>query len=314
VVAGQGAPEPDPIAARSVPLLADAARVSAPDGIRFERTLTAASDRYLDHHRLDGRAVLPLAFATEHMAEAAQAVWPDLHVSEIRDLQLYKGITVEAAPVPITLVVRARRGRAEAGSVEADVELTTPGAKPPVRYRCVVALTPREIVAPAFTPPVWTLAPLPKSVDSAYHDWTFHGPLFQRVRAIAGISSSAMIGTIQSAGSNSGLRMPGRVEWIADPFVVDAALQLLLIWSRFHNDKTALPSRFQSFRRYGSLSDRPLTSYVAVESLAGGHALKSTVHFVDDQGRLRGVLDAIEANCTQALNRLTAAGAKGAAS
>ena len=65
--------------------------------------------------------------------------------------------------------------------------------------------------------------------------------------------------------------------WIIDPFVFDAALQLLLIWSRAQNDKTALPSRFRSFRRYGSLSDTPLTAYVAVESLAGGHALKSDV-------------------------------------
>ena len=45
---------------------------------------------------------------------------------------------------------------------------------------------------------------------------------------------------------------------------------------------------------------------MAVESLAGGHALTSTVQFVDAAGRVLAVLEGMEANCTQALNRLTA--------
>jgi hypothetical protein len=91
---------------------------------------------------------------------------------------------------------------------------------------------------------------------------------------------------------------------VIDPFVFDAALQLLLLWSRAHNDKTALPSRFRSFTRNGQLSDQRLTCYAAIESLAAGHAIRSDVHFVDGAGRVIGVLDTMEASCTNALNRL----------
>ena len=45
-------------------------------------------------------------------------------------------------------------------------------------------------------------------------------------------------------------------------------------------------------------------AYVAVESLAGGHALKSDVHFVDRSGRVLAVLNGMEASCTSALNRV----------
>jgi hypothetical protein len=55
------------------------------------------------------------------------------------------------------------------------------------------------------------------------------------------------------------------------------------------------------------LADQRLTCYVAVESLAAGHALKSNVHFVDGAGRLLAVLDTMEASCTNALNRLSGA-------
>jgi hypothetical protein len=96
-----------------------------------------------------------------------------------------------------------------------------------------------------------------------------------------------------------------RADWIIDPFVFDAALQLLLIWSRCHNDKTALPSRFGAFRRYGALSDRTLTCHIRVEERAGGHALVSHVCFVDPGGRLVAVLEGMEANCSVALNRLS---------
>ena len=141
------------------------------------------------------------------------------------------------------------------------------------------------------------------SLDRAYRDWTFHGPLFQAITYIAGIGPGSIVGTIYSSSASSALSDPGRPSWIIDPFVFDSALQLLLMWSRAHNDMTALPSRFGAFRICGPLSDVPVTCYVAVESLAGGHALRSDVHFVDGAGRVLAILEGMEASCT-ALNRL----------
>ena len=289
-------------------LLGHAVRdTSQPDAIRFARRLDPAIDLFLNDHRLDGKPVLPLAFATELMAQAAQAAFPDLRVVAVRNLQLFKGIVVDQAPVPIVLTARSAVHSNDDGLTEVDVNISTPGTAPPVRYRAVVQMSTRAVVAPAFDPPAWPLAPLSKSLERAYSDWTFHGPLFQRISAIAGIGSNSMLGTIYSPTAAPALAGVGRPDWIIDPFVFDSALQLLLMWSRAQNDKTALPSRFHSFTRYRSLSDQPLTAYVAVESMAEGHALISTVHFIDSEGRVAGVLEGMEASCTNALNRLSAA-------
>src|SRR5262249_52615635 len=153
----------------------------------------------------------------------------------------------------------------ERGVTEVDVDISTPTSTPPVRYRSVVELVPRPQEPLAFEVPAWPLEPLAKTLEHAYRDWTFHGPLFQPVTAIAGVAADAIVGKVYAAAAIPALRAVSRPEWIIDPFVFDAALQLLLIWSRSQHDKTALPSRFQVFRRYRSLSDQPLTCYVSVE-------------------------------------------------
>jgi NAD(P)-dependent dehydrogenase (short-subunit alcohol dehydrogenase family) len=292
-----------------LPLLKQSNRATTTSGdVRFTRVLDAAVDRYLDDHRLDGRPVLPLAVATELMAEAAQATWPDLTVVAVHDLQLLKGIVVDDAPVPMVITVRAGTVGANRDVTEADVDISTPTLLPLVRYRAVVRLAarmPEPIPFDAPVPPP-VLTPLSLPLDRAYRQWTFHGPMFQRVTRIAGIGPDALVGGIFSPTTVPVLSNVVRPRWIVDPFVFDAALQLLLIWSRATNGMTALPSRFRSYRRYGPLSDQPLTCHVAIRSSAGGHALDTDIYFVDAAGQVRGVVEGMEASCSAALNRLTA--------
>jgi Polyketide synthase dehydratase N-terminal domain/Polyketide synthase dehydratase domain len=290
-----------------LPLLKHAQRQATASGdVRFARVLDVTIDRYLDDHRLDGRPVLPLAVATELMAEAAQAVRPDLTVVAVRALQLLKGIAVDEGSVPMVIAVRPVTHDADSQLTEAEVEISTPTLVPVVRYRAVVQLAARVPDPIPFAIPARALAPLPVRLDQAYRQWTFHGPMFQRVTRIDGVSPDALAGAIFSSTSVPVLADVPRPQWIVDPFVFDAALQLLLIWSRATNGMTALPSRFRSCRRYGPLSDQPLTCHVAIRSSAGGHALDTDIYFVDAAGRLRGAVEGMEASCTAALNRLTA--------
>jgi NAD(P)-dependent dehydrogenase (short-subunit alcohol dehydrogenase family) len=308
VVAGAQGSVPRGLAASAVeatPLLKHAQRHPVNGTTQYGRLLDPAVDLYLNDHRLDGRPVLPLAFASELMAEAVQATWPELTVTAVRNLQLFKGIVLEGSLVPVTITIRMPVGLQGDQATEAHVVLRTPSLVPDVRYRAIVELAPRLAEPGPFQPAAAPLAPLPVSLETAYRDWTFHGPSFQRITAIDGIGPEAILGRVYSPARAAGVSGVARAGWVIDPFVFDAALQLLLIWSRAQNGMTALPSRFRAFRRYGSLSDTPLTCHVRVQSTAGGHALVSDVHFVDPGGRVLGVLEGMEASCSAALNRLT---------
>jgi NAD(P)-dependent dehydrogenase (short-subunit alcohol dehydrogenase family) len=300
---------PAPTASESMPLLRHATREpGAGAAVQYRRVLDPDIDRFLADHTLDGQSVLPLAIATELMAEAAQATWPDLTVIAVRDLRLLKGITIEERPQPTIVTVRPPANGREDGCTEAHVEIATPSSAPTSRYRAVVELATRMPEAPAVDASVGRLTRFPLPLDEAYRRWTFHGALFQRLTSIEGISAAGIVGRMYSPSDSKAVAGVARAGWIVDPFVFDAALQLLLLWSRAQNDMTALPTRFSAFRRYAALSDTRLTAYVHVESLAAGHALRNDVYFIDDQGRVRAWLEGMEASCTAALNRLAASG------
>src|SRR6185436_17407123 len=108
------------------------------------------------------------------------------------------------------------------------------------------------------------------------------------------IGGHSIVGRMVSPSEPSAIARVGRAEWLFDPFVVDAALQLVLIWSRARNDKTALPARFRALRRYGQLSDKPLITHIQIESIASGHGLMNDVTFVDAAGRVIAVLEGLE--------------------
>jgi hypothetical protein len=276
--------------------------------VLYRRIIDPAVDLYLADHRLDGKGVLPLAFATELMAEAAQKTWPDLTVASVRNLQNLRGIVVGDGPVALEISVRAPVHTTDSLETQADVEIAVPGSTPLVRYRATVDLAYRlEAPVPYDGDAGQGLLPLSRTLADAYDSWTFHGPLFRRITSVTGLDAGRIQCGIFSSSSAVGISGVRRTEWIIDPYVFDAALQGLLLWSREQHDKTALPSRFRAFRPFGSLSDKALTCRFKVESLAGGHGIRSDVYFVAPDGLVVGVLEGMEANCTAELNRLAGA-------
>lgn len=309
VVAGAGSPSlAGAHAPEACPLLMRSTRTTTSDGVRFDVRVDPSHDLYLNDHRLNGRPVLPLAFATEMMAEAAQLAWPDRRVVGVRDLQMLKGIVVEGPAQPLVVTVRKSRQSADGTLSEVDAEITTPSTAPELRYRAVVEQMAGDLAAPTFDTPHWPVSPMTQSLEQVYHEWAFHGPLFRRVTGIDGIGVRGIRGTVYSPSSSAGLQHVQRAAWILDPYVFDALLQLFLFWSRDQHDKTALPARFRSFRRYAPLSDQRLTCYLEAESLTGGHALRGSAHLLDTAGRVCAVLEGMEASCSRALNRLVTTG------
>jgi hypothetical protein len=292
--------------ATASPLLVNAVRGSAGNAVQWLLMLDPAQDWYLRDHQLDGKGVLPLAFATELMAEAAHKAWPDLEVTAVRNLQLLKGIVVGEKPIPIEITVRMPVHGPETGGATVDVEIATPLASPALRYRAAVDLGIRAAGPEPFVEEIdGPVRPFDVPLGELYFRWTFHGPLFQRLTRVQGAGAGAVLGSIYSSSATTGLRDVRRASWSIDPYVFDAGLQLLLMWSRSQNDKTALPSRFRAFHRFGPLSDTPLTCHIRVESVAGGHAIRSDVFFVGPDGLVLGRLEGMEASCSAELNRVS---------
>ena len=289
----------------ALPLL-DGLEARAADGGGFEirRLLDPATDLFLLDHQMDGRPVLPAAVAMELFAEIVRHGWPDWEVQAIQEFRVLNGVVLKDGPRPI--VVRARAATQpgqERLELSVDVVIADPESGRPC-YQATVLLGDRLPPAPGPFAPLREPRPYPTSVESAYENLLFHGPLFQGIRTIDGLGDEGISGTVVPSTPARCVRGANGGDWLIDPVVVDSAFQLGILYARSNYDMTPLPARFRSFRRYAPFNGSPIRCEFRSVARAGGHVLDIQIAFLDEKGRLLGMLEDMELSCSRELNRL----------
>lgn len=266
----------DGAASSALPMLQVQTTVSQDASGRHEivRTLDLEHDRYLGDHRIDGRPVMPLAAALELMAEAATAVHPGLEIAEVRGLCVLQGIILKGEAQSVRLVIRPLGQTTYASTAPApppgaravDVTIVSEEALRRAHYHAVVVLAQLPADAPwrgrleraVGDRPLGRAGPLPMSVEQAYGTWLFHGPLFQRIRSIEAIGPQGARALLLPSSPAECLGGNPSGDWVVDPGLIDAALQLQVIWARLHWDVTLLAAGFEAYYRFGSAHAGPL--------------------------------------------------------
>jgi hypothetical protein len=267
--------------------------------VEIPHVLDARRDPYLADHALGGHPVLPMAMGCELIAEAAALAVPDLELVALRDLTVLHGIVLDKGP-------RAVRIAATPSTAAGDrvlVDVTIIGAEDPrrIHYRAVAEMAARTPAPPAeWVPALSDVEPFPLTVTDAYR-WLFHGPRFQGVTAISGITSAGISGTLAPSRPRDLLGGGPEAPWLIDPVVVDSALQLILFWLRVHWGVAALPSRFAAYRRFGDLPAAGVECRARIWGDPADHVLHADVALLDTAGRVVAILEDVEGTCSKAL-------------
>jgi acyl transferase domain-containing protein len=290
------------------PLLASGTELSGVTnrGLEALRHFDLDRDRFLNDHRVDGHPVMPFAVAMELMAEVAAAANPGREVAGLRDIRLLHGVTLDDDD---GAAVRIAASRA-AGADEMDVTIAAPdGGRR--HYQAVVRLR-QGGAAEGDDEPAASLAGLPPfrmSVDAAYRELLFHGPLFQGIVAIEGMDERGAVSLLRPSNPAQCLAVADASDWLLDPVLLDSALQVQVVWARLHWDVTLLPAEIATYRRALS-GPRPVPSggLVRHELLVRPDSeppLCRTDHrFHLSDGRLLATLGGVVGVGTAALNRL----------
>jgi acyl transferase domain-containing protein/NAD(P)H-dependent flavin oxidoreductase YrpB (nitropropane dioxygenase family) len=287
-------------------LVGRSAVTSRPTGERIVPVrLDPARHLYLHEHALDGKLVLPAAAALEIMAEAARALWPGWRVVEVREHKLMKGIEVDPAGRDMQVFLSPPPyGSSEGFEVSAALQSDLGNGRAMTHYRCVVRL---EHAIPAAMPAArGDHGDKALSVQKAYGEWLFHGPRFQVIEHIEGLSRAGSGARVRSTTPTAWLGASATDEpgWLFDPALLDAAAQMAWLWSRAYRDESALPTRFGRVVRYrDKLPQRMHMEYERIE-VDDPTLIRGNVTFFDEQGEPVMAIEELDSVASAALNRL----------
>lgn len=282
----------------SFPLLPEAPTLQPDSRISVDCTLSA-TDPCLAHHQIDGKPVLAAAMAAEGLAEFVQAAWPDYTVTELRDLQVLRGITVPDQGLRVRYLARAS-SHADPMSLDVQAELVNPENQLPY-YRAAIQLSHRFPEAP-FEP--WLpLNGTPLEPAKAYRDLLFHGPCYQLTLAIDAITADGVDARLHPSTPAQfvGGALP-EDSWIIDPGALDVVPQMAIVWARILHDTTPLPSRIGRLTRIRPALAGPLHLQLRVDSFEG--IIMTYRARLSDAAGVYLELSGVEGSCSQTLNRL----------
>ena len=241
--------------------------------------LSTETHPYLLDHAVGGKPVLPLAGATDLMAELAAVPVP----FEVRDLTLYQGIAVEA-PLALKRVVKGD-----------SVELRQ-GADETLSYRATVRAFTGEVHAPTLGND--GRAPeLP--LEQFYSDVTFHGPMLQGIASIDEIGTHHVRGTLNQGTPSAWIPESTRTSWTVDPLVFDSAMQLCayVAWTRYGRAGTPV-----GFERYVQLREMPADGQVIAEVSFGeadGDHFSANLAILGSDGALLAFVEEVSAQLVE---------------
>ena len=267
---------------------APAASAAQPDlSPAFERRLDLERHPFLRSHMIGGSPVLPVAVMQEWLGHAALHLNPGLLLLGFDEFRVLKGVILNNGPCDLRAV--ASKIRRNSDVFEVDVELRSGlGDNQTVHARARACLASTLPTPPDYSRP----AHLDKrhyrrSIDAAYRDVLFHGPHFHGIERINGYSSQGIVAHVRSAPAPADwMDDPLRSAWLGDPLVVDAGLQMGILWCHEELGSLSLPTGGARYRQYTAAF--PAHSVLAALEVRehSAHRVTADITFLDTSGTM----------------------------
>jgi acyl transferase domain-containing protein/NAD(P)-dependent dehydrogenase (short-subunit alcohol dehydrogenase family) len=255
--------------------------------LAFERVVDPANHPVLAAHVIDGRAVLPLVLHLEWLAHAALHGNPGLIFHGFNDLRVTQGVQIEPTS---SVQLRAFAGKASRQDrlfvVPVELRSRRKDGREVVHSRAEIVLTPSLPPVPlADQPP--PVSPASYTVDQAYRDWLFHGPELHGIERIIGLSDTAFIATALPAPVPADwLQSPLRSNWVADPLILDASFQMMILWTLARHGSGSLPCFAGRYRQYRKIFPSEPTTVVIRIRRDDRKFARADIDYVDSEGRI----------------------------
>lgn len=287
------------------PLLGHAKVTTRSNGDKVITLYLGDNHAYLEDHRIDDIPVLPAAVALEIMAEAASQLWPGWVVVEACDCRLLKGIELKEQNQKFSLVMNSQKYSSNDGfKVNVAIQSEQDNGTHRFHYRSVLRLKQKLPNGFKYEPKLHTERKL--TVSKAYNEWLFHGPIFQVIEEIDGLSDNGANALVSTTSPDQWMVNvdPKHNRWIFDPAIVDAAAQMAWLWARTFRNESALPVRFGRVIRYSeTLPEKLYMNFERINS-QDPHLVRANIYFSDVNNSVIVMIEDMECVSSAVLNRI----------
>ena len=124
-----------------------------------------------------------------------------------------------------------------------------------------------------------------RGIEAAYRDVLFHGPHFHGIERIDGCSPQGIIARVRLAPTPADwMDDPLRSAWLGDPLVIDAGLQMGILWCHEELGSVSLPTYGARYRQYTATFPRDGIVAVLEVRERSTHRLTADITFLDTGG------------------------------
>ena len=224
-----------------------------PAAITIQRQIDHKDNPFLNDHCIGAQAVLPATCAAAWLADTCLSLNPGYTFFRMEDFKIFKGLTFNNDTRLYDLKLKPIAGSNGTKRIY-DVLITSEGKKDRVifHYSGQVILTKNLPDQPVHLP-VSQMSLDESSFKPCidfYQDGTlFHGPAFQGIQELLQINENRVITRVYLPEMDT--RVQGQFPVRStNPFINDAAVQSLLVWTQEFYDAPCLPSRLHQWDNY----------------------------------------------------------------
>lgn len=280
--------------------------------VALEITLDAAKYPFLNSHVIGGKAVLPVAVILEWMAHAAIHHNPGLELRGFSEFRVFQGIRVGTRDQAALKVMAGRSVRSGDQFVSRVQVVSNVNGREVLHAGGNVVMSSAYGSAPTAQRPLHA-NPYSLDVAAAYDRKLFHGPLLHAITSIDGSSEEGIVVKSRSAPlPSTWMSNPVRSVWLADPLVIDAALQAVILWSQEMRNKPCLPCAVKSYQQFRRSFPKDGVRIEVRVTEGRDQLIRCHVEFTDNQGqvvaRMEGCESVADASLVAAFARRTIEG------
>jgi len=223
------------------------------DIISIHREISHAGNPFLDDHRVGSQAVLPATCASAWIVDSCQALHPGHFFTKMEDFKILKGLTFNNDSHSYDIKLKPL-SNADKSEKSYDVQISSKNESDKVifHYSGRVTLSSSRPNSPE-NQPVDQMGLDEESFKPGkdlYLDGTlFHGPYFQGIQKVLDISEKRVITEISLPAMDVHAQGQFTIRTV-NPYINDAVVQSLLVWTQTYYDAPCLPSRLHRWDNF----------------------------------------------------------------